>query len=388
MKKLYLLEPDDPGPAWMPWSGARPIAELRAGAFRIWERWKRALDADQVVVVSSHTPSFADVDSLPQVALADVQGPAIVARSTFAPVARSVGLPAGVKGISSQGVTIAWVLGTGDRWNGPNEVVDPFEIRGLKLAGAFDLVTACERMLEDDCAAARDELSAAVPPASVVLGDPASVVALTASVEPHVVFDVRKGPIVLEPDSVVRAGTRLEGPLWVGRHSWLLGGAIRGSAIGPHCRVHGEVSATVFLGYANKSHDGFLGHSVVGQWSNLGAGTITSNLKNTYGEVRLDLPGIRLPTGRTNLGTLFGDHAKTAIGSLLPTGTVVGTGANVIGGSIPKYVRPFAWTAAGPERLDRDRFLTIAGRVMPRRGVDLTPEIVASLSALHARMTR
>jgi UDP-N-acetylglucosamine diphosphorylase/glucosamine-1-phosphate N-acetyltransferase len=201
-----------------------------------------------------------------------------------------------------------------------------------------------------------------------------------------VVFDVRKGPIVLEPDTVVRAGTRLEGPLWVGHHSWLLGGAIRHSVIGPHCRVHGEVATSVFFGYANKSHDGFLGHSVVGPWVNLGAGTITSNLKHTYGPIRLDLPNGRIETGRTNLGSLIGDHAKTAIGTLLPTGTVVGAGANVLGAPVPRYVRPFTWGL--DERLTLDGFLTIAGRVMPRRGVDVTDAIAASLTALHGRLAR
>jgi hypothetical protein len=140
----------------------------------------------------------------------------------------------------------------------------------------------------------------------------------------------------------------------------------------------------VFTGYANKAHDGFLGDSVVGQWVNLGAGTITSNLKNTYGEVRLDVEGRRIPTGRSKVGTLFGDHVKTAIGTLLNTGTVLGTGANVFGGTVPRYLAPFAWGVTGG-RLDADRFVAVARRVMPRRGVDVTPEIEASLRAMHAR---
>jgi glucose-1-phosphate thymidylyltransferase len=146
------------------------------------------------------------------------------------------------------------------------------------------------------------------------------------------------------------------------------------------------VAHSVFLGYANKSHEGFLGHSVVGQWVNLGAGTITSNLKNTYGEIRLELPTGRIETGRTNLGTIFGDHAKTAIGTLLGTGTVVGTGANVVAAPVPRFVPPFAW--AQHDRQTLSGFLSVAGRVLPRRGVDLTPEIAGSLTAIHERLTR
>jgi UDP-N-acetylglucosamine diphosphorylase/glucosamine-1-phosphate N-acetyltransferase len=200
------------------------------------------------------------------------------------------------------------------------------------------------------------------------------------------VFDVRRGAVVLEDGVYVQSGTRLEGPLFVGPGTLLLGGEIRQSAIGPHCRVHGEVAASVFLGYANKSHDGFVGHSVLGQWVNLGAGTITSNLKNTYGQIRLDAPGGRLETGRTNLGSLFGDHAKTAIGSMLATGSVVGAGANVFGQPIPRWVPPFAWGAGGRERLEAEGFITIARRVMPRRRVEVSPEIEASLRAIYRRL--
>ncbi len=384
MPHLILLEPTDPGPEWAPFAGARPLAELRVGAFRVWERWRRMFGADEVSVVSPATAAFADVDSIRLIDQAAIRGPAIVARSTFAPIGADFAVAQGTEGYSSGGLTVAWVLGPGERWAGPREVADPVEIKGLRLRAATDLITGCERLLEDDCAALRDEVGV-VPSGCVVIGDPSLLAVRTASVEPHVVFDVRKGPIVLEADSVVRAGTRLEGPVYLGRHSWILGGAVRHSAIGPHCRVHGEVAHTVFLGYANKSHDGFVGHSVIGQWVNLGAGTITSNLKNTYGEVRLELPTGRLATGRINVGTLFGDHAKTAIGTHLSTGSVIGTGANVAA-MAPRYVRPFAW--AQHDRQTRDGFLTVARRVLPRRGVDVTPEIAASLTAIHDRLAR
>ena len=382
MTRLVFLEPTDPGPAWAPFGNVRPIAELRSGAFRIWERWSRLLGASAAGVISPTTPTFADVDSLGIINPATLVGPAIVVDSTFAPIGEDLRLPAGTRALFASGRTVGWVLGPGESWGGPKEMLDGLEIQGLRLNAATDLITACERLLEGDCASLARE-TFAIPAGAVVLGDPSALVVKTASVEPHVVFDVRKGPIILETDSVVRAGTRLEGPLYVGSHSWLLGGAIRHSAIGPHCRIHGEVSTSVFLGYANKSHDGFLGHSVLGQWVNLGAGTITSNLKNTYGEVRLELPTGRLTTDRTNVGTLFGDHAKTAIGTLLSTGTVVGVGANVVSRESPRYVRPFAWGT--DDRQTEEGFLTVARRVMPRRGVDVTDEIAASLRAIHRR---
>lgn len=384
---LYLVEPERPGAEWAPFAGARPIAELRAGAFRVWERWARALGIESVAVLSPATPGFADAESLPLVEREALVGPAIVARSDLLPImGGALDLPAGADGLADGDRTAAWILGPGERWSAAAEPVNPVAVRVMRLDGAVDLVTACERLLEDDCLALADDAGDGVPPGAIVLGDPSLVVTRRAAVEPHVVFDVRRGPVILEPETIVRAGTRLEGPLYVGPHTWLLGGAIRHSAIGPWCRIHGEVSASVFLGYANKSHEGFLGHSVVGQWVNLGAGTITSNLKNTYGEIRVLLPDGLRATGRANLGTLFGDHAKTAIGTLLGAGTVIGTGANVFGGAVPRVVPAFAWGVAGTDQLEAPAFVTIAGRVMPRRGVAMTPEIAASLRAIHARL--
>jgi UDP-N-acetylglucosamine diphosphorylase/glucosamine-1-phosphate N-acetyltransferase len=217
----------------------------------------------------------------------------------------------------------------------------------------------------------RDDL----PAGSIVLGDRETVALRGAAVEPGVTFDVTHGPVVLEGGVEVRSGARLEGPLWAGPNTRLLGGRIARSAIGPHSVVHGEMTSCVLLGYANKAHDGFVGHSVLGRWVNLGAGTITSNLKNTYGPVRLTVNGKTIDTGLRNLGSLVGDHAKTAIGTLLGTGTVIGAGANVFDVvRPPKHVPPFAW-GVGPsdhqERMTREGFVEVAARVLPRRDVDV-----------------
>jgi bifunctional N-acetylglucosamine-1-phosphate-uridyltransferase/glucosamine-1-phosphate-acetyltransferase GlmU-like protein len=191
--------------------------------------------------------------------------------------------------------------------------------------GVFDLIRGAAAAPDDlaSCWAKRPSAG------SIVIGDPVALVLHEALVEPGVVFDVSHGTVVVEGGVEIRAGTRLEGPLWVGANSRLLGGDIRGSAIGPRCSVRGELASSVFLGYANKAHDGFVGHSVLGRWVNLGAGTITSNLKNTYGPVRLEVAGTPIETGQQFLGSLVGDHAKTAIGTMLGTGTVVGAGASV-----------------------------------------------------------
>ena len=223
-----------------------------------------------------------------------------------------------------------------------------------------------------------------------MLGKPAQLfIDAGAVIEPHVVFDTRNGPIWIQAKAEVRAFSRLAGPLVIGAGTRVVGGYLRESSIGPMCVVHGEVSNSVFLGYANKSHDGFLGHSIVGRWVNLGAGTITSNLKNTYGPVRLNLGATRVETGMTFLGSMIGDHVKTAIGTMLPTGCVVGTGANLFGDRRPGPLVPaFAWGTDEPERRMACRmFLQAAARVLARRDVTCDGPMRAWLEALWSHCT-
>jgi UDP-N-acetylglucosamine diphosphorylase/glucosamine-1-phosphate N-acetyltransferase len=383
---LYLLEPEPAGVTWAPFAGVRPVSELRAGAWRIRERWEAALDADAAAILGSHVDGFHDGDEPPVRPLGPIEGPAVVGLSRFAPSGTRVAPGDQHRRLVHEGSTVGWIVPSGDRWEGASDKGPALEIEGLLLHGAYDLVTALERLLPGDCADFRAAPAGPVPEGSLVLGDPADVRCRDALVEPGVLFDVRQGAVVLEPGSEVRHGARLEGPVYVGAGTRILGGAIRGSSFGPQCRAHGEISATVFLGYGNKSHEGFLGHSVVGQWVNLGAGTTTSNLKNTYGSVRLEVGGSRIETGRINLGTLFGDHVKTAIGTLLATGTVVAAGANVFGGrATPKYVPPFAWGGGGEERMTEEGFLLVAERVLARRNVAFSAERRESLRRMFAR---
>lgn len=389
MTALYLLEPESPGAAWAPFAGVRPIAELRAGIWRVRERWEAAIGNDATAILGDHAAGFAEGDEPPIHRTTPVAGPAMVVASWFAPTGAPIAPAAGVRRLVHGDETVGWIIPSGEHWDGPHEKGPGHEVDGLALRGTYDLLTALEQFLAVDCADFLVAPSDGVPEGSVVLGDPAHLICLGASVEPGVVFDLRHGTVVADQASEIRSGTRLEGPIYVGPNTRVLGGFLRGSVFGPECRAHGEISGSVFLGFANKSHDGFVGHSIVGQWVNLGAGTTTSNLKNTYGPVRLEIEGERIETGRINLGSLIGDHAKTAIGTLLATGTVISAGANVFGPSTaPKYVPPFAWGCSGGERMTEDGFLRVAERVMGRRNVAFSPERRESLRLAYERSTR
>jgi UDP-N-acetylglucosamine diphosphorylase/glucosamine-1-phosphate N-acetyltransferase len=162
---------------------------------------------------------------------------------------------------------------------------------------------------------------------------------------------------------------------------------VASSSIGDHCKVRGEFSSSVVLSHSNKGHAGFVGHSYLGRWVNLGAMTTTSNLKNTYGPVQLWTPTGLRDTGQQFLGTLFGDHAKTGIGTMLSTGTVIGAGANVFGANMPpRVVPPFAWGDGEPyDTYDVTRFLSVAERVMSRRDVQLSDKARKHLAEAHKR---
>jgi UDP-N-acetylglucosamine diphosphorylase/glucosamine-1-phosphate N-acetyltransferase len=388
MTALYLLEPEAPGAAWAPFAGVRPIAELRAGIWRIRERWEAAAGNDATALLGDHAAGFTEADEPATRPPEAVEGPALVGAAWFAPTGVPIVPGPGIRRLVHGGETVGWTVAPGERWLGPHEKGATLEIDGVLLRGTYDLLTALEDLLIADCADFLAAPHGGVPEGSVVLGDPSHLISLGATVEPGVVFDLRQGAVVIDQGAEVRSGTRLEGPIYVGPGTRVLGGFVRGSVFGPECRVRGEVSTSVFLGYANKSHDGFVGHSVVGQWVNLGAGTTTSNLKNTYGTVRLEVDGQRIETGRMNLGSLIGDHAKTAIGTMLGTGTVISAGANVFGPSTPpKYIPPFAWGCSGAERMTEDGFLRVAERVMGRRNVTFSPDRRESLRRAYQRNT-
>jgi hypothetical protein len=168
----------------------------------------------------------------------------------------------------------------------------------------------------------------------------------------------------------------------------VLGAKLRaGTTLGPQCRVGGEVEASILHGHANKYHDGFLGHSYVGAWVNLGAGTHSSDLRNDYGEITVTVGGLPVRTGQTKVGCFLGDHVKTGLGTLLNTGTSVGAFGNLLpaGRYAPKYVPPFAtsWKGALRETITLDQLQTTAQLAMARRGAELTEAHRALYTGLH-----
>jgi UDP-N-acetylglucosamine diphosphorylase/glucosamine-1-phosphate N-acetyltransferase len=217
-----------------------------------------------------------------------------------------------------------------------------------------------------------------IGPQVAMMGPPENVfVAPTAELHPFVVLDARKGPISIESGAVVQSFTRIEGPCHIGRQAQLFRAHVKdGSTIGPYCRVGGEIEASILHGYANKYHEGFLGHSYVGPWTNLGALTTNSDLKSDYSPVSVPLTGDVFDTQQTKVGCFIGDHTKTAIGSLFNTGSSIGVMCMILPGGelLPKHVPSFArvWHGELQDGWDLNRGLETARIAMGRRGRDLT----------------
>jgi UDP-N-acetylglucosamine diphosphorylase/glucosamine-1-phosphate N-acetyltransferase len=192
---------------------------------------------------------------------------------------------------------------------------------------------------------------------------------------PGVVIGNHAGPVWIGAQTAIEPHTYLEGPLFVGPHCRIKAGTrfYGGCALGPHCRVAGEVSSTVMQGHVNKQHDGFIGNSILGQWVNLGADTVTSNLKNDYSTVKVQVGRSLVETGDQYIGLLCGDHTKTGINTMFNTGTVVGVAANVYGGGYPpRFIPSFMWGGKKAERGDLERTLLTARTVLRRRGQELS----------------
>ncbi len=230
-----------------------------------------------------------------------------------------------------------------------------------------------------------------LPAPAVAIGDRPVAIHHTADLLPGVVLDAEHGAIVIDEHATIRPGAVLIGPCYVGPHSTVLERAtIRpGTAIGPWCKVNGEVGGTIFQGFANKAHDGYLGDSFVGEWVNLGAGTTNSNLLNTYAETiaRATPDGRNERTGEQFLGAIIGDHVKTAICTRIMTASVLGTGGMfATTAAVSGTTMPFAWaTDAGSKPYRAEKFLEVMRAAMARRKVTPSPAYLARVNALLGR---
>lgn len=247
---------------------------------------------------------------------------------------------------------------------------------GTLISRPWDLLDHQKVAIAEDFAALGPANHAQMLPGVHLLRAEHIHLATGVKVWPGAVLDAEGGPILVGEGTEIRANAVITGPVSIGPHCLIRTGAdIRENcSFGPYSRVGGEVSHSVFLGYASKQHHGFLGQTIVGEWVNLGAGTTTSNLKNTYGTVRVPLNGVEESTGKQFMGSVIADHAKLGIGTYLSTGSVVGFASHIMVSKPPRFVPSFAWvTEKSVARAEFEKMEEIASIAMNRRGKQFTP---------------
>jgi UDP-N-acetylglucosamine diphosphorylase/glucosamine-1-phosphate N-acetyltransferase len=243
----------------------------------------------------------------------------------------------------------------------------------------WDLVEANADQIRHDFALRRYGNQLPKPHPQVVCLGPADQIQISwsAEVDPFVVIDARKGPVSVEDGAALQPFTRLEGPCHIGRSAQLFRANIKGgTTIGPVCRVGGEIETSIMIGYSNKYHDGYLGHSYVGSWCNLGANTVGSDLKLDYSAVRVPLNGISIDSGYKKVGYYIGDFSKTGIGTLFNTGTSVGIMCLVLpsGDYAPRFIPSFC-EARGEvlsQGLPFAKWLDVVQATLERRNTQMT----------------
>ncbi len=210
-------------------------------------------------------------------------------------------------------------------------------------------------------------------------------IASDAVIHKFVFFDCQSGPVYIDKKAEIGPFTTIVGPAYIGEGAILDRAKVVKTTIGPYCRIGGEIEACVFQGFSNKYHEGFIGHSFIGEWVNIGSLTTNSDLKNNYSNVRVRIGNTQYDTGMVKLGCFIGDHTKLGIGTLIPTGAVIGSFVNFFGGGMmPNYVSSFKWL--GPDinqDYDIEKAIQTARAVMARRGIILSREYENLIRANH-----
>jgi UDP-N-acetylglucosamine diphosphorylase/glucosamine-1-phosphate N-acetyltransferase len=396
MSALYFFD-DVRARQFEPFALTRPGSELRAGTSLIRRRWERATGLQSAGFISSdHLAHFEEGSAPPALAPKSEIPAGSILVNTRCVIPLDLNLER-FDLLMCEGVACAVRLARAFPLSlfadGSIDIgsiqttLGGQRIKGRWMNEVWDFIATLPEQLLEDIPIRAKALGATAKTKAAKVGDHGIFVEEGAEIGPQVVLDASAGPILIRRGAVVSPFTHLVGPISVGRDSQILGDRVASSSIGDHCKVRGEFSSSIVLGHSNKGHAGFVGHSYVGRWVNLAALTTTSNMKNTYGPVQLWTPSGLRNTGQQFLGTFFGDHAKTGIGTMLNTGTVIGAGANIFGPKMPpKVVPPFAWGDGEPyDTYDIAKFLAVAERAMARRHVELGEKERKQLAEAHKK---
>lgn len=400
-KDMYniILYEDKHYPELYPLTYLRPVWELKCGAFSLKDRLSNSLKSTSIYQwTSRERKSFSDRPAFGKGPAVLINGRAFVSQRDLSAMLKAKGKSV----IIVDGTIVAL------KYDDIIDITkmlssDPDESLILKLAGDAREIPSDARIFRhlwdlvnfNGQAIGHDRQYFKTPPAKLpkgahLLGKSKDLIlSAKALIEPGSVIDTRQGPVIIESGSVVRPFSFIEGPCYIGPDVLIDGARLRpGVSVGRGCKLAGEIEETVVLDFSNKHHDGFLGHSYLGSWVNLGAQTCNSDLKNNYGNITVWSNGHYIDSGLIKAGCYIGDHSKTAIGTMINTGTVIGICCNIFGGPVKKYLPPFSWGCS-------DRFhdhqlekaLTTCRTVMNRRKQELSKHDAEIMKKIFSQTT-
>ncbi|MEP1151738.1 MAG: hypothetical protein JXR20_02075 [Balneola sp.] len=359
----------------------RPVWDLRIGIFTISEKWSRNLKPN---LVSWETPDhIKKVFPSPK---PDSSAPCYYINSRFLPSDELISKIKKLKNNEALYYENELVVYLAKK---PTRIIPSvldeakkieLNVRPTYIEFLWDMLSINTAQIENDLKLLDSKTYSNKKYENVIQTTPKNIyISDSAIIEPGAILIAEKGPIYIGENVVIEAGAILKGPVAICDNATIKMRAriYDGTTIGPHCKVGGEVSATIFHSYSNKAHDGYSGNSIFGQWCNLGADSNTSNLKNNYGFVRVQDWETRQPykVGFQFFGTVMGDHSKTSINTMLSTGTTCGVSSNIFpSGFPPKYIESYTWVDGlkNPE-FRFDKALEVMKAMMARRKMVVTP---------------
>ncbi len=361
----------------LPLSFTRPVADFRIGILTIREKWEKYLNSK----TSSLTEDYLS-EKFPIVKGDDN----ILINGSISPnpeLAKQVSQLKPKEALVSDTIIIALhveaedliKVGEGDT-EGINEVMT--DVKYIKLNNTWDVFALNAAAIEEDFTLLTNGRKSQEISNTNKVAAAENIFIEEGAIVEHTTINASGGPVYIGRDAHVMEGCMLRGPVAICHNATLKMGAkiYGGTTIGPFSKIGGEINNSVFFGYSNKAHDGFIGNSVVGEWCNMGAGTNNSNLKNTYDDVRLwSYPDQTfVDTGLQFCGLIMGDHTKCGINTMFNTGTVIGINVNIYGPGFQRnFVPSFSWGGtSGFTHYDLDKAIEVAGIVYDRRKLTFT----------------
>lgn len=359
-----------------PFTLTRPIGDLRVGILTIREKWEKHFN-QQI--------HFLTADELKQ--KFEVEGATydLIINGGVCPDHRLVeainNLESG-QALSDQGILLA----ARGNFSSVNDLESNHELDSVAYMEAYTIISRSWDLFTQNKVQIQTDFNLLTEGRkSQEIADPHTILynAKNIFVEEGVdikaaVLNAEEGPIYLSRNCIIQEGATIRGPFALGENSRVnMNAKIReGVTIGPNCKIGGEVSNSIVYGNSNKAHDGYLGNSVIGEWCNLGADTNNSNLKNNYTEVKawdFETESF-IGTGLQFCGLFMGDHSKTAINTMLNTGTTIGICSNVFGSGFPRtFIPSFSWGGNGGITTHRiDKVIETAQKVWARKNMTQT----------------